>query len=252
MQICIWQAAVHVLHWNFCFKQVKLWPNRLLPLCPCWPVQPRGCMLNHAGFVNHSLFLALQAWLEYILCYVKTFPGLSLLCVSLCYTLRIIKMLKADLVVNSLFKKSIKFNSERVPGGFICNYLFCVLPFLLLLQNYEYKSCLSSRTVCTIISSSIMNYSVTNLNPNLKLLHLLLTLASSSFSMSSLDEENSLRVILGVLSPWPTEPIISCSFSWFTSAYMLIQGIFLIFAKGEIDNEPPNDVRKPSNEEIVP
>lgn len=62
---------------------------------------------------------------------------------------------------------------------------------------------------------------------NMKVLHLLLTLASTSFSMSSLDVENSLRVILGVLSPWPTEPIISCSFSWFTSAYMLIQGIFL-------------------------
>lgn len=61
----------------------------------------------------------------------------------------------------------------------------------------------------------------------MKALHLLLTLASSSFSMSSLDVGNSLRVILGVLSPWPTEPIISCSFSWFTSAYMLIQGIFL-------------------------
>lgn len=57
--------------------------------------------------------------------------------------------------------------------------------------------------------------------------HSRLTLASSSFSMSSLEVENSLRVILGVLSPGPTEPIISCSFSWLTSAYMLIQGIFL-------------------------
>ena len=59
------------------------------------------------------------------------------------------------------------------------------------------------------------------------MLYLLLTLDSSSFSMSSLDEENSLRVILDVLSPWPTEPIISCSFSWLPSVYILIQGIFL-------------------------
>lgn len=63
-------------------------------------------------------------------------------------------------------------------------------------------------------------------------LYLLLTLDSSSFSTSSLDEENSLRVIFDVLSPWPTEPIISCSFSWLPSAYMLIQGIFLTIYKG--------------------
>lgn len=79
----------------------------------------------------------------------------------------------------------------------------------------------------------------------MKRLHLRLTLASSSFSMSSLDVENSLRVILGVLSPWPTEPIISCSFSWFTSAYMLIQGIFLVICKKKsLTSDPQNDVRK--------
>lgn len=70
-------------------------------------------------------------------------------------------------------------------------------------------------------------------------LDLLLTLDSSSFSMSSLDEENSLRVIFAVLSPWPTEPIISCSFSWLPSAYMLIQGIFLtIYKKWKMSHGP--------------
>lgn len=54
-----------------------------------------------------------------------------------------------------------------------------------------------------------------------------LLLASSSFSMSSLGEENSLCFTLDMMSLGPTVLITSGSFSWLSSVWTWIQGIFL-------------------------
>lgn len=64
--------------------------------------------------------------------------------------------------------------------------------------------------------------------------HIPMTRVSSSLSSSSSGSVKSLSVILGAFSLWLTDPIISCSLSCWTWAYMLIQGIFLHGGRSKI------------------
>lgn len=194
-------------------------------------------MLKCVGFINYSLFSELQVLLESTLYYIKTLPVLSLICSSLCFhVLWIIKNAKRRLSCQFSVYKIIQIQITKVCLRGECAHIYSVYyqvdfysKIILCIHSPNHKPFqgIGQGTV-SLWKCSWMNIFITFMGA----FHLLLTLASSSFSMSSLDVENSLRVILGVLSPWPTEPIISCSFSWFTSAYMLIQGIFLRIYEG--------------------